>query len=96
MLSFVVVFVIFCYLLLLSRTIAGRGRAWLRFVLMQKKLADNFRHMTEDKRKLRYLWVCGRGYERWGGVMCMILHGRQENLIVRGCGRRCGRRSVRH
>ena len=32
-----------------SRTMLGRGRAWLRFVLMQKKLADHFRTMLEDR-----------------------------------------------
>ena len=31
------------------RTMAGRGRAWLRFVLMQKKLADHFRVMVENR-----------------------------------------------
>ena len=31
------------------KTMAGRGRAWLRFVLMQKKLADHFQVMVENK-----------------------------------------------
>ena len=35
------------------RTMVGRGRAWLRFVLMQKKMADHFKMMTDNKRALR-------------------------------------------
>ena len=35
------------------RTMLGRGRAWLRFVLMQKKLADSFRTMVEGRTMLR-------------------------------------------
>ena len=38
-----------------SRTAVGRGRAWLRFGVMQKKLGDHFRTMTDNKTKLRYL-----------------------------------------
>lgn len=46
--------VVMLSVLTLHRTMVGRGRAWLRFVLMQKKLADNFRLMIENRGKLRY------------------------------------------
>lgn len=36
------------------RTMVGRGRAWLRFVLMQKKMADHFKTIADNKRILRY------------------------------------------
>ena len=39
--------------ILFHRTMVGRGRAWLRFVLMQKKMADHFKMMTDNKRALR-------------------------------------------
>ncbi|CAI8044412.1 RUN and FYVE domain-containing protein 1 [Geodia barretti] len=35
------------------KTAVGRGRAWLRFGVMQKKLGDYFRTMTDNKTKLR-------------------------------------------
>jgi len=46
---FMCVFVLFCD----CRTLVGRGRAWLRFVLMQKKLADVFRVIVERRERLR-------------------------------------------
>lgn len=46
------------YHVILLRTMVGRGRAWLRFVLMQKKLADNFQLMMENKEKLRQASLC--------------------------------------
>ena len=33
---------------LFSRTPSGRARAWLRLALMQKKLADYFRHLVDQ------------------------------------------------
>ena len=40
------------------RTSLGRGRAWLRLALMQKKLADYFRGLMEHKDMLRYTCKC--------------------------------------
>ena len=51
--------VMMCVTSLLHRSMVGRGRAWLRFVLMQKKLADNFRFMIESEEKLRQVLCCG-------------------------------------
>ena len=36
------------YFFLFSRTPSGRARAWLRLALMQKKLADYFRHLVDQ------------------------------------------------
>ena len=33
-----------------SRSALGRARAWLRLALMQKKLADYFRHLVDQGR----------------------------------------------
>ena len=63
-----------------QRTFVGRGRAWLRLVVMQKKLADHFLTMSSHKAILRWVWpLVGRGPQmgvvlRWvwssGGYQC--------------------------
>lgn len=37
----------------IPRTMLGRGRIWLRVALMQKKLADHFRVISENKSILK-------------------------------------------
>ena len=63
---------------MLYRTMIGRGRAWLRFVLMQKKLADNFRLMIESRAKLR-----SAGIHLVSHVMYMSSHGMSISCDVR-------------
>ena len=41
------------------RTFVGRGRAWLRLVLMQKKMADFFQTMSSQKAMLKELYDVG-------------------------------------
>lgn len=40
-----------------TRTPLGRGRAWLRLALMQKKLSDYMKTIINRKDLLRCVWI---------------------------------------
>ena len=60
------VYLLVFFLKFYFRTSLGRGRAWLRLALMQKKLADYFRGLMEHKDMLRYVNVMESGKMNWG------------------------------
>lgn len=70
------------------KTLVGRGRAWIRFVLMQKKLADSFRLMIENTEKLsewydgQSVLMCEEGVVISG--LLMGLNAIDYNVLIRG------------